>query len=715
MPSISVAASRGSGSSIRWLRAALAAAVVAVLLVTGAAPGSPPDAAAQVPGGQAVAIATITSMQPASADPDDVLTLSGVVRNVSDGPLGTPIPALRWSSDPVQTTDELDLVATNPLFRYGRADYRYSQTLDTLEPGESARFTLRVPLSELGSLRGVHVVGVDVLATLPSGLRVFVASSRTTLPVAIESDDPLPTSLLWPLSTAPVLLPDGRLVDDRLAAEIGPGGRLSTLVAAGADAPVTWVVDPDLVTTTAAMVDGYRTVQPDADGAGAPAAAAFLADLAAALAGESDVWTLPAADPDVGGAVAGDVEPTEVIAAVEAGTGTTVVTDLLGRPVPSLALLVDRPVTAQMLEIYQQGGVDLVVLAEGTVADSGEGPRHDIVLDDGAVVPGLTATSVAAATGGLTLDTDLAATSPPRAEVTARQDLLSRTALLATSGESAAGTVLAPAVGWTLDAQVADDLIAAWVDAEWVEPVPLSAQPSVSITATLIPQGSPVPVEPTLLDRLEVVVRDAQRLGPLFVEPPLPAGDLPATRARALSYAWQTDPEGGASYADALAAAVSDVEAQIDLVLSASVTLSSRSGRFPVTLVNDSDADVAVGVRFTSQNTSRLRVEDIEPVVLVGGEKRTVTATALATANGRVPVRAALVTVEDEVVAAPVTTVVDVTNVGAVGWTVIAGGGVLLAVALLRGRLRRRRRRADGGQGAADASEQDERAHLGQP
>lgn len=706
------AAPAGTGPSIRRLRTALAAALVALLLAAGGTPVSSPHAAAQVPGGQTVAVATITAMQPSSAAVDDVLTLRGVVRNTSDGPLGSPVPVLRWSSDPVQTSAELDLVATNPLFRYGRADYRYSQTLDTLDPGESEQFTLRVPLGELGALQGVYVVGIDVLATLPSGLRVFVASSRTTLPVAIARDDPLPTSLLWPLSTAPVLLPDGRLVDDQLAAEIAPGGRLSTLVTAGADAPVTWVVDPDLVVTTAAMVNGYRTVQPDGDGTGASAAAAFLADLASVLSTAADVWTLPAADPDVGGAVAAGVEA-EVMSAVVAGTATDVVSDLVGRALPSMALLVDRPVTEQMLAIYQQGGVDLVVLDDGTVADAREGPRRDLTLDGATVVPGLVATSVAAATGALTLDTDLAAATPPRAQVAARQDLLSRTAVLATSPEPVQGAVLAPAVGWQHDAEVTDDVLAAWADADWVDPVPLSAQPTTSVSSTLLADGSPVPVEQNVLDTLDVAVQDAARLGPLFVEPPLPTEDLPATQARALSYAWQSDAEGGSAYADGLSAAVTDVEAQIGLVVSESITLSSRSGRFPVTLVNDSDADIAVGVQFTSQNTTRLRVQDIEPVALLAGEKRTVTATALATANGRVPVRASLVTVDDGAVAAPVTTVVDVTNVGALGWTVIAGGGVLLVVALLRGR--RRRRTPGHARQAVDGSDRSEHERLGQP
>jgi hypothetical protein len=166
---------------------------------------------------------------------------------------------------------------------------------------------------------------------------------------------------------------------------------------------------------------------------------------------------------------------------------------------------------------------------------------------------------------------------------------------------------------------------------------------------------------------------------------------LPGTLSRATSYAWQDDPAAGTAYLGAVTSTITGVEDQIGLVVSPSITLSSRSGRFPITLVNDANADVVVGVEFTSQNSSRLRVEDIEPIVLTSGEKRTVTATALATANGRLQVTATLVSTERAPVGAPVSTIVDVTNVGALGWTVIAAGGVLLVAALARSRLRGRR------------------------
>ncbi len=289
-----------TGGGRRRLLPVLLLAVVALLGALAPAAGL----ARQVPGDAVVAQATLTDVRPAFlTQRDETLTLQGVVRNVSDAPLVDPLPVLRWSLDALQSVDEVDLVTSDPLFRYGRVDYSVTASLPTLAPGEQAPFTLQVPLPAQLPGPGVYVVGVDVLATLPDGLRVFVAAARTTVAFDVPPRPALPVALLWPLAADPSLLPDGRLVDDSVAAQLAPGGRLDTLVSAPGAAPVTWVVDPDLLSTTAAMRDGYDTVDPPGPGTGAGDASRFDAALAGVLRPTSDVRRLPTADPDVGGLV----------------------------------------------------------------------------------------------------------------------------------------------------------------------------------------------------------------------------------------------------------------------------------------------------------------------------------------------------------------------------------------------------------------------------
>lgn len=642
-------------------------------------------ASRQVPGDVEVATVTLTSVRPGVATREDVLVLRGVLTNVSDADLVDPLPVLRWSGDPLQTVEEVDLVASNPLFRYGRVDYRFSESLPTLAPGERAPFMLEVPVDALLIGSGVFVFGVDVLASLPSGLRVFVASARTTVPVDIDADRRVAVALLWPVVGTPSLLPDGSLTDDALAEELATAGRLQRLLSVADDSDVTWVVDPDLLATVGQMADGYETLRPPGAGSGAADAARFQAEMNATLAQAGDVRQIPAADPDVGGALAGGVAGPNLTAAVAAGLATSPVSDAAGRAVPPLAVLTQRAVTNRMLGIYLRGGVATAVLDPSALkAVTTDGPAR-------LARPG--ARDITAVVARFPSSEAPTAQSQP---AHLRQWLLATTAVLASSPRADAGAlVVAPPLRWNPRESGARALVQTWESTQWIQPVSLSEVAAGDGVLRLGDRQSPQPVNPAIADGLTTLAQDVERLQPLFADPVLVPDELPEVTARAVSYAWQQDPTGGIGYVQALGRQVSAAERQVGLVVSPAITLSSRSGRFPITLVNDSDVDVVVGVDFTSQNSTRLRVEDVEPLVLDAGEKRTVTATALATANGRLEVTATLVTTENAAVGSPVRTIVDVTNVGALGWTVIGLGGVLLVAALVRARLKARRQPTD--------------------
>jgi hypothetical protein len=255
--------------------------------------------------------------------------------------------------------------------------------------------------------------------------------------------------------------------------------------------------------------------------------------------------------------------------------------------------------------------------------------------------------------------------------------------------------VIAPSMRWDPDPAAARALVDSWQGSSWIEAVGLADVQPTDQVVELRSDQQPMAVPSETVTDLEALAADVERLQPLVPEPLLAPADLPLASARATSFAWQEQPARGADYVATLTSVVTAAERQISLVLSPSITLSSRSGRFPITLVNDAPVDVVVGVQFVSQNSTRLRVEDVEPTVLRAGEKRTVTATALATANGRLPVTATLVTTQGERVGASVQTIVDVTNVGALGWTVIALGGALMGVAVVRTRRRASREPGD--------------------
>ncbi len=136
-------------------------------------------------------------------------------------------------------------------------------TIESLEPGGTASFRVRVPsrlllerLAPTGGepQPGVYWFGVHALGESPDGRDEFTdGRARTFLPVlpADAADAPVPLSLVVPLRTPVAHAPDGSLADPAAWAErLGVGGELRDRVdfgaASGAE-PVSWLIDPSVV------------------------------------------------------------------------------------------------------------------------------------------------------------------------------------------------------------------------------------------------------------------------------------------------------------------------------------------------------------------------------------------------------------------------------------------------------------------------------------
>ncbi len=90
-------------------------------------------------------------------------------------------------------------------------------------------------------------------------------------------------------------------LNDSLAQELAPGGRLEQMVTLGRDLPITWVIDPDLLYTVDAMTKGYRVRGPNGktvQGKNKAVAEQWLNSLEAAVQGKK-VVALPFGDPDL--------------------------------------------------------------------------------------------------------------------------------------------------------------------------------------------------------------------------------------------------------------------------------------------------------------------------------------------------------------------------------------------------------------------------------
>lgn len=135
---------------------------------------------------------------------------------------------------------------------------------------------------------------------LVSGSRTVDAVSFFTPVLTASGARATPIAWIWPIIDRPHRGIDGVFLDDQLADEVAPGGRLDLLVRTGSRAEVTWLIDPSLIADVEALGQSHRVsasgeLQPRD---GNPDAQQWLGELRAATTGR-DVIVLPYGDPDL--------------------------------------------------------------------------------------------------------------------------------------------------------------------------------------------------------------------------------------------------------------------------------------------------------------------------------------------------------------------------------------------------------------------------------
>jgi hypothetical protein len=247
---------RGLGVSRRCLR--LAAVALAVALGAGWLAVLP--AAAGTAGSRAHPWLTITSLSPTIAAPKGRVTVSGIVANPTSAALQGLMVQLWSSGFPLSSRGAMNSYLTA----------QAATGLDTQVPG--AQVTLpRVPphgtqqwnLTLNVSQAGMRTFGVYPLAAELTSAGAELDVARTFLPFwpgkpADRSVKPLTIGWLWPLIDTPQRGACAALLSNELEGSVAPGGRLNSLLQAGASAEgrsamLTWAIDPALLSDVSAM------------------------------------------------------------------------------------------------------------------------------------------------------------------------------------------------------------------------------------------------------------------------------------------------------------------------------------------------------------------------------------------------------------------------------------------------------------------------------
>lgn len=668
---------------LRVLSLALSYALAGLIVA-----GSATPAAADDP--DALVSIRITAMSPSLPSPTDTITLTGVVTNTSKEPIDRPRVYL-WRNQAPITDQEgfrtaLDSAPTDPLGARVTADVQnrfhlWTEADPTLDPGESAKFSVSATPEQLDlpDADGVYLVGVHVL----DGTDRAPAIGRARLFVPILNEPPeqvLPISSVVVLNSRPGRLQDRVFIDDHLADEVGPGGRLTQLLAAAQNPDTTFAVDPSLIEELTAMRSGYQVRDADGNltaGIGTERAAAWLQGFEQLL-DSNPGFRLQYGTPDLAALVRSDrAELLDQVKDAGAAVPETSALPLLVWPGDGAA---DAATLRAAADLDPAG----ILLSDATTGSSapllrdGDGPPIiNYQGSDSAGGPGPDPSNTAVHQRQRTL-----AETWIEASTASPKDLTGRVRLITTPTE--AGTDRQLAAPWLRSVPLPDLLRQ--------QPARLADKPDYPKAA----QRAELPAKG--LRAVDDLADSYQTYAELLLDPAQAKKDADAAVAKAVSATWRGD--------DGWTDLVTDRLDQVDRVIGDAVKIGlvsrfTTTGQsdisFPITVTNTlpgpeqpgDQNSIRVGITFTSAQSQRLTVKPLDPVVIRANPERNASVTRNtqieARANGPVEVTAQLVTASGRPVGKPATVQVTVTQAGTVGWVIaIAAGIVLIGTTVFR-------------------------------
>ncbi|MFE3328696.1 DUF6049 family protein [Streptomyces sp. NPDC059176] len=712
--------------------------LLAGLLYLPAAPAA--HAATDATGSRTVDV-SLDTLAPSVPVKDDTLTITGTVTNKGKDPVTEAEVDLRVGPRMSGRAD-IDEASERTGYSPG-SDARalggpYAVKIPRLASGISEDFTLTVPVSKLNlDEAGVYQLGVSLSGrTAREPYDQVLGIERTFLPWQPSAmNKKTHITYMWPListthlsaETGPGEQQTPVFDDEALAAELAPGGRLEQLVSLGADLPVTWVIDPDLLASVDAMTRNYKVRNEQGGttpGRNQAIAKKWLSSLENAVRG-SKIVALPFADPDLaslahrGKDVPGSLSHLQPATAVAQSTVETI---LHVSPSVDFAWPVDGAIDPSIVDVATSAGAHKVIARSDSLRETGPishtpsaarpigGGTTAVVADErlstafygdmsAAGTSTLAVQKFLAQTLALTLETPNAQRSivvAPQRMPTAVQAQSMARGLSGLSGQR-----------WT---QPLDLTAAAAVkpDPDATTRVPASSRYPKQLRAGELPMETFQDVKGTqeTLDNFKVILTAPDRVV-------TPFGNA---INREMSTSWRGRAVEAASYRHGVQSYLENLTTEVKLIPKSSLTLSGRSATVPVTVQNKLVQGVDhLVLRLTSANPTRLKLDDStviaeEPVKVEGGHSQSVKFTASANANGPVQVTAQLYTEDGKLYGDPMTFTVKVSEITPTVMLVIAGGVLLLVLAGVRMYTQRKRaaaREAAAGTEPADDDRDD--------
>nr|BFE32118.1 hypothetical protein GCM10010200_043690 [Actinomadura rugatobispora] len=689
------------------------APAVGAVPAVGALPAAPdPEGGGQSRERQQVAL-VLDKVTPKTAGPSGAqskISVSGRVENRSGHALPGLKVRLRTSAQRMTSRNQLaQYAAGQPSSLRGLA--AEGQLAQAAGAGGKAAFSLGTTTATIGlQAFGVYPLGVEVVnqyGQVLTGVNTFI----TFVPKQRDFR-PLSVGWIWPMIDRQHRTTDDTFLDDQLATDLAPGGRLAGLVDAAATTktPVTWSIDPALIDDVQTMAAAPYLVKGPRNKKGtrkpkSTAAAAWLNSLKTASKNDP-YFALPYADPDAVALVRNKMSNHLSIAYANSGG----VNQALGRPPVQMAWPPSGMAGHSTLnELAKRGrlGNGAFVMSSAAFADptqgytpgattrleTEEGPKKTVVYDE-------------------TLNRIVSAdTRSPGAAVLAEQRFLAETAMItAEAPVLARSLVIAPDRRWNPSPQFAKNLLTYTAAASWMAETPLE---KIANAAPLdrVYRGYPDAMEGyelgrSYLDRVAEISRRAARFSSIMVEPVTVSYRRAVLRME--STAWR-----GRNYRRAVEARrvlserLDDDMGRVRVLIGPAqrVTLAGNSGRIPLTIANElSNQTIRVRLEAVPEKPAQLQIGkfDDEVIELGPGQKQTLSIPMRAAGNGKVRVNLRLTSADRRTFGSKHVITVRSTGYGRVALLITGGGLAVLFVGVgVRAMRARRRRKAEAaGDGA---------------
>ncbi len=560
------------------------------------------------------------------------------------------------------------------------------------------------PEAELCLCRSaIYPLYFAALYTPPGGRAVQLATAQTYIPSFPKRPVKAQVGWLWPLLDRPHRLFSDRLfLDDDLAAEVAPGGRLDQLLSVvekvGRKVPMTLVTDPELIDELVVMSKHYEVKSPTGRvrGQGGPAAASWLARLRAVLKLPGmELSFTPYADPPVESLQRKALNWT--IAPPSPRENHRVAKALGEIPSSDIAWPANETISAPTLTTLVSQGTSTVVVDDKTLPKD-----RDVTAVPNALAPlQTTSGSAIAAVTSRTLEglvqTVLAPDGPG---LTALPELVAQMALRVVNNPAVSHYIVLtpPRDVSTVDPDLAARMILDTAHSSWSSPLPLRAAESVvpAVDHGTLQPHAPPRFAPGVIRRLRYVLGSIPGLGTLFHDPT--AGQLLRTQLstavlRTESTGLLAVPGLTQTYSRRLAYYVRRLRDEVQLVpplTGGNYTLASKNSKLPVTITNDLDVDVEVVVGMTG-----LEGFSADPVTRVVPANSTVQVRVPTHVDrvGVFPVQVTLSTKDGLLLSKPLQLTVHSTALGTIGIVITVVAAIVLVAALLIRFIRRMRHR----------------------